>query len=299
VESIISLKSPSRPADGSTLTGRPQTPAEEAGQRVREMEATTVDLSTITGLLLGAGCVLVALVLGGSFGAYVDPMALLIVIGGAGAATLVSAPIRRVFRVHKVSLKALMHRGISPQEQITRLVTLSELARREGVLALEGALDEIDDPFLVRGVQLAIDGTDPETIRSVLETELEVLIERHEAGRSMFEQLGKYAPAFGMIGTVIGLVAMLANMEDPSAIGAGMAAALLTTLYGALLANLVFLPLADKLAARTSEEVLVRSMAIQGVLGIQAGDNPRHVDSKLRTFLPPRFRAQDFVSQAA
>ncbi|MEE2906729.1 MAG: MotA/TolQ/ExbB proton channel family protein [Planctomycetota bacterium] len=258
-----------------------------------------MDLSTITGLLLGAACVGVALVLGGSFGAYVDPVALLIVIGGAGAATLVSAPIRRIFGAHKVSLKALMHRGVSPQEQIARLVNLSELARREGVLALEGALNEIDDSFLVRGVQLAIDGADPETIRSVLETELDVLVERHEAGRSLFEQLGKYAPAFGMIGTVIGLVAMLANMEDPSAIGAGMAAALLTTLYGALLANLVFLPLADKLAARTSEEVLVRSMAIQGVLAIQAGENPRHVDSKLRTFLPPRARSQGLLSQAA
>tara|TARA_Y100000589_G_scaffold272309_1_gene265359 strand:- start:691 stop:1548 length:858 start_codon:yes stop_codon:yes gene_type:complete len=258
-----------------------------------------VDLSTITGLLLGGACVGLALVLGGSFGAYVDPVALLIVVGGAGAATMTSVPIRRFFRVHKVSLKAIMHKSVSPQEQISRLVDLSELARREGVLALEGALAEIDDPFLVRGVQLAIDGADPATIRSVLETELDVLVERHEAGRSLFEQLGKYAPAFGMIGTVIGLVAMLANMDDPSAIGAGMAAALLTTLYGALLANLVFLPLADKLAARTSEEVLVRTMAIHGVLGIQAGDNPRHVDSKLRTFLPPRSRVQSYMSQAA
>lgn len=258
-----------------------------------------MDLSTITGLLLGGACVGLALVLGGSFGAYIDPLALLIVVGGAGAATMTSVPIRRFFRVHKVSLKAIIHKSISPQEQISRLVDLSELARREGVLALEGALAEIDDPFLVRGVQLAIDGADPATIRSVLETELDVLVERHEAGRSLFEQLGKYAPAFGMIGTVIGLVAMLANMDDPSAIGAGMAAALLTTLYGALLANLVFLPLADKLAARTSEEVLVRTMAIQGVLGIQAGDNPRHVDSKLRTFLPPRSRVQSYMSQAA
>ncbi|MCH2132156.1 MAG: motility protein A [Phycisphaerales bacterium] len=258
-----------------------------------------MDLSTITGLLLGAGCVAVALVIGGSFGAYVDPVALLIVVGGAGAATLTSVPLRRFFRVHKVSLKTLLHRCITPQEQIARLVSLSEVARREGVLALEGTLEEIDDPFLVRGVQLAIDGADAETIRMVLETELDVLVERHEAGRSMFEQLGRYAPAFGMIGTVIGLVAMLANMDDPSAIGAGMAAALLTTLYGALLANLVFLPLADKLAARTTEEVRVRSMAIQGVLGIQAGDNPRHVESKLRTFLPPRSRVEGVLRQAA
>ena len=250
-----------------------------------------MDLSTITGLLLGTACVGAALVLGGSFGAYVDPVALLIVIGGAGAATMTSVPIRQFFRVHRVTLKALTHRCISPLAQITRLVTLSEIARREGVLALEGALAEIDDPFLVRGVQLAIDGSDADTIRLVLETELDVLVERHEAGRSMFEQLGKYAPAFDMIGTVIGLVAMLANMEDPSAIGAGMAAALLTTLYGALLANLLFLPLADKLSVRTTEEVLVRTMAIQGVLSIQAGENPRQVESKLRTFLPPRTRS--------
>ena len=258
-----------------------------------------MDLSTITGLLLGGTCVAVALVLGGSFGAYVDPMALLIVLGGAGAATLTSAPIRQFFRVHRVSLKTLLNRCSTPQEQIARLVRLSEIARREGVLALEGAVEEIDDPFLVRGVQLAIDGADAETIRLVLETELDVLVERHEAGRNMFEQLGKYAPAFGMIGTVIGLVAMLANMNDPSAIGAGMAAALLTTLYGALLANLVFLPLADKLAARTNEEVLIRSMAIQGVLSIQSGDNPRHVESKLRTFLPPRTKLPALVGAVA
>jgi chemotaxis protein MotA len=249
---------------------------------------------------VGAACVTLALVLGGSLGAYIDPMALLIVVGGAGAATMTSVPIRRLFRVHKITLKTLLHRCITPREQITRLVNLSEVARREGVLALEGALDEINDPFLVRGVQLAIDGTDAETIRSILDTELDVLVERHEAGRSMFEQLGRYAPAFGMIGTIIGLVAMLSNMDDPSAIGAGMAAALLTTLYGALLANLVFLPLADKLAARTKEEVMVRSMAIQGVLAIQAGDNPRHVESKLRTFLSPREQVlQQPMRQAA
>ena len=167
---------------------------------------------------------------------------------------------------------------------------LSVGARRDGILALENMTDQIEDAFVVTGIQMAVDGTDPEIIQTIMETELENLIERHDAGRGLLEAMGRYAPAYGMIGTLIGLVAMLSNMDDPSAIGAGMAAALLTTLYGAMMANVVFLPLSDKLAKRTSEEVLVKTIIVQGVMAIQSGDNPRNVETKLRTFLPPSDR---------
>ena len=176
---------------------------------------------------------------------------------------------------------------------IRQIVELAEVARRDGILALEGKVEDMGDSFLVGGIQMAVDGTDPEIIQVVMETELENVLERHEAGKGMLDALGRYAPAFGMIGTLIGLVAMLSNMDDPSKIGAGMAAALLTTLYGALLANILFLPMADKLALRSSEEALSKTIIIQGVMAIQSGDNPRTVESKLMTFLPPTQRPAD------
>lgn len=249
-----------------------------------------MDLSTLVGLVIGSICIGIALLLGGSIMAYVDPVSMIIVIGGASAATLTSVPLARFLSLHRISLKTLRSRIKTPREQVVELVELAEVARRDGILALEQRMEDIKDPFLLRGIQLAVDGVDPDSIEDTLQTELDNLIERHEAGRNMFEQMGKYAPAFGMIGTLIGLVAMLSNMEDPSAIGAGMAAALLTTLYGALLANLVFLPLADKLENRTHEESLSKQMIIQGIKTIQLGDNPRNVEMNLRTFLAPAHR---------
>lgn len=249
-----------------------------------------MDFSTIVGLVFGSICIGIALLLGGSIMAYVDPISVLIVLGGATAATLTSVPFARFLSLHRISLKTMLHKCKPARDQIAELVDLAETARRDGILAMEQRLEDTDDPFLKRGIQLAVDGADPESIQHTLQGELDNLIERHEAGRSMFEQMGKYAPAFGMIGTLIGLVAMLSNMEDPSAIGAGMAAALLTTLYGALLANLVFLPLADKLENRTNEEALSKQMIIQGIKAIQLGDNPRNVEVNLRTFLAPAHR---------
>tara|TARA_Y100000589_G_scaffold104899_2_gene99363 strand:+ start:5865 stop:6722 length:858 start_codon:yes stop_codon:yes gene_type:complete len=254
-------------------------------------EETVVDLSTLVGLIVGSICIGIALLLGGSVMAYVDPVSMLIVIGGATAATLTSVPLARFMSLHRISLKTLLCRIKTPREQMAELVELAEVARRDGILAMEQRMADIDDPFLRRGIQLAVDGVDPDTIETTLQTELDNLIERHEAGRNMFEQMGRYAPAFGMIGTLIGLVAMLSNMQDPSAIGSGMAAALLTTLYGALLANLLFLPLADKLETRTHEESLSKQMIIQGMKTIQLGDNPRNVEMNLRTYLAPSHRA--------
>lgn len=258
-----------------------------------------MDIATIFGLLFGMACVLLALLLGGSIMAYVDAPSMLIVIGGGTAATLTSMPLILFLKFPKVTAKALFHKAKDPLDLIRQLVELAEVARRDGILALENSIEHIDDGFLVRGIQMAVDGSDPEVIESIMDTELENLIDRHGTGKSIFDSLGRFAPAFGMIGTLIGLVAMLSNMDDPSKIGAGMAAALLTTLYGAVLANIVFLPIADKLGQRSTEEILQKTMIIQGVMSIQAGDNPRNVESKLMTFVPPSQRPTDQDEQAA
>lgn len=249
-----------------------------------------MDIATLIGLLLGVACIVMAILLGGSFMAYVDGPSMLIVLGGATAATMTAFPLGRFLKLPKVCARALLTKPVDPAKLIAQIVELAEVARRDGILALENMTDQMEEPFLVSGLRMAVDGTDPEVIQAVMETELENLMERHDAGRGMLEALGKYAPAFGMIGTLIGLVAMLANMDDPAKIGAGMAAALITTLYGALVANIMFLPMADKLAARSAEEVLSKTIIIQGVMAIQSGDNPRNVEAKLMTFLPPAAR---------
>jgi len=249
-----------------------------------------VDIATLIGLLLGIACIALAIMLGGTALSYINAPSILIVIGGATAATLTAYPLARFLKLPKVAAKAVFTKPTDPGHLIDQLVELAEVARRDGILALEGMTEEMDEPFLITGLRMAVDGTDPEVIESIMETELENIIERHESGRGLFEALGKYAPAFGMIGTLIGLVAMLANMDDPSLIGAGMAAALITTLYGSLLANVLFLPMADKLALRSQEEVLNKTIIIQGVMSIQSGDNPRNVASKLMTFIPPSQR---------
>jgi chemotaxis protein MotA len=220
----------------------------------------------------------------------------MIVIGGASAATMVAVPASRLKRLTGILKKAVTNKTQSPQKLIEDLVSYAEVARRDGILSLESMCKDIDDPFIVRGIQMAVDGTDPELIEQIMTTELENLMERHDAGRAVFATIGKYAPAFG---TLIGLVAMLANMDDPSAIGPGMAVALLTTMYGAILANVVFLPLADKLASRSAEEVLTKTIIIKGVMSIQSGDNPRIVEQKLRTFLPPSARKDEGNEDAA
>jgi chemotaxis protein MotA len=250
-----------------------------------------VDIATVVGVLLGIVLVVMAIMTGGDIGAYLNGPSVMIVVGGAIGATMASQPLKGFMKIPKVVAKTLFDKSPDPATVISQLVDLAEVARRDGILALEGMIEEMRDEFMVRGVQMAVDGTDPEIIQAVMETELENLLERHDVGKGLLDSMGRYAPAFGMIGTLVGLVAMLSNMDDPSKIGAGMAAALLTTLYGALLANVVFLPLADKLGLRSAEEALCKTIVIHGVMSIQSGDNPRTVESKLITFLPPTSRA--------
>ncbi len=249
-----------------------------------------MDFATLVGLIAGIGLILWAIVTNESIATFVDIPSLAIVIGGAISATLISLPMQKAKIAMGVAKKAFLTKSASPVELINTLVGFAEIARRDGILALEEASKDVDDEFLVKGLQLAVDGADPELISEIMNTELQNLLERHRTGKTIFSTLGKYAPAFGMIGTLVGLVILLKNMDKPEMIGPSMAIALITTLYGAIFSNLVFLPIADKLDIRSKEERFVKNIIIQGVMAIQSGDNPRIVEQKLKIYLAPKIR---------
>jgi len=258
-----------------------------------------MDLATLIGLFLGFGLLIWSMVssAGKDVNAFLNIPSLLIVVGGGIASVMISSPLARFVKAGKFLGKALMHKERSAQKLIKDLVSYAEIARRDGILSLEGATRDADDPFIVKGIQMAVDGTDPELIEAIMNNELEAIAERHDHGKSIFELLGKYAPAYGMIGTLIGLVVMLKNMSDPSSIGPAMAVALITTFYGSVVANMFALPIADKLAARNDEELMLKTIIIKGVMSIQSGDNPRIVEQKLKTFLPPSLRQEEDKGQ--
>jgi len=260
-----------------------------------------VDINTLIGSIVGWLLILVAIILGGAgLAYYINIPSVMIVIGGCTCAIMIAFPIGQLMSLPSVIMKTLFVKSESANQLIENLVSYAEVARRDGILSLESMTDQMDNEFIVRGIKMAVDGTDPELIEEIMESELENQVVRHQQGKGLLDSYGRYAPAFGMIGTLIGLVAMLSNMEDPSSIGAGMAAALLTTFYGALMANLLFLPMADKLATRASEEVLIKTIIIQGVMAIQSGDNPRVVEQKLEIYIPPAQRpAPDEAERAA
>jgi chemotaxis protein MotA len=217
----------------------------------------------------------------------------MVVFGGAIAATLVSFPLRNFLNLFGVAAKVFTWRLEPVQDIIRQLVSLSETARRDGLLALEGRLQEVENPFIVLGIQMAVDGTRPEVIEDILRTELDALATRHRDGKALLDTMGRYAPAFGMIGTLLGLIIMLGDMSDPSKIGSGMAVALLTTLYGSVAANCFLLPFADKLGFTNKQELMSMEIIVRGILAIQAGENPRVIGQKLNTFIPPRLRGKD------
>jgi chemotaxis protein MotA len=257
-----------------------------------------MDISTIIGLLTGTGLLVWAIMSRSGLDTFFDAPSIAVVCGGATAAVLISFPLGSALSVFSVVKKAFLTKAKDPGELIRELVGYAEVARRDGILSLEKMTKDIEDPFVVTGIQMAVDGTDPELIEQIMTSELEAVGERHSNGKAIFDALGKYAPAFGMIGTLIGLVIMLQSMEDPSKIGEGMAVALLTTLYGSLVANLVALPIADKLGKRSEEEILLKAIVIRGVMSIQAGDNPRVVEQRLKTFVPLSKRATETEEQA-
>jgi chemotaxis protein MotA len=244
-----------------------------------------MDLATIIGIVIGIVLLGGAIIMGGHAVIFLSFESLMIVLGGTLAGTMVSYSLADLLKIPHLIRISLSDIRFNSAEVIDILVHFAEKARREGLLALEQDVMEIDDKFLQKGIQLVVDGTDPELVRNILETKLTFLEERHSKGRRMMDTMGQLSPAFGMIGTLIGLIQMLSQLDDPGNLGSGMAVALITTLYGALLANLLFIPLSSKLKVRSEEEILLKEVMIEGILSIQAGENPRIVEEKLSAFL--------------
>ncbi len=259
-----------------------------------------MDLATIIGIVLAWGAFLGSIIMeGGDVKALVNPSAALLVFGGTLGASMICFPLSTVTSLPQVVKNAFTAKKEDVAHIIQMLVGFAEKARREGLLALEDEAHSVDDPFLRKGIQLAIDGTDPELVREIMQTDIAFLGSRHHEGANLFSTMGGFAPTLGVIGTVSGLVHMLANLSDPSSMGPSIAAAFIATLYGVCSANLLFLPLGNKLKAVSHEEVLVREIMTEGILSIQAGDNPRIVEEKLKAFLSPKIRRAIEAAAAA
>lgn len=249
-----------------------------------------MDLASVLGLVISFGLIGTALVLGGDPLFFLDLPAALIVFGGTLGAGFISTPMHDALRLPTLLRLVFAEPDQTMGDLLRQFVDLSNRARREGILALEGVVKNLPNPFLRKGLQLTVDGLEPESIREIMEAEIDSLQSRHETGAAIFASMGGFAPAMGLIGTLIGLVQMLQRMNDPSAIGPAMAVALLTTFYGAALANLVFLPMESKLRQRTREEVRLMEMQLDGIIAIAKGENPRIVYEKLSSYQPPRER---------
>ncbi len=250
-----------------------------------------MDLATLLGLIGGLAFVIMAMITGGSLGMFADATSALIVLGGSTFVVLMKFTISQFFAAAKIAGKAFMFKADEPEDLIAKIVEMADAARKGGFLALEEM--EINNSFMQKGIDLLVDGHDADVVRAALRKDIALTDERHTQGTGVFRAFGDVTPAMGMIGTLVGLVAMLSNMDDPKSIGPAMAVALLTTLYGAILANMVFFPIADKLALRRNQETLNRRLIMDGVLAIQDGQNPRVIDSYLKNYLNEGKRSLD------
>jgi chemotaxis protein MotA len=247
-----------------------------------------LDIATLLGLFGGLGVILAAIFMGGSVGTFVNGPSMIVVIGGTFMVTLCQISLSQFLGSFKVALRAFMHKSIGPEVLIEEAVSLADVARKEGILALEG--HDITDKFLENGIKLCIDGHSMEIVQKMLSKDINLELDRQNTGILMFKSIAEAAPAMGMIGTLIGLVQMLANMDDPKSIGPAMAIALLTTLYGAIIANAIALPIAAKLKAISANERLNKLLILESIAGIQDGMNPRVLQQLLVAYLPENKR---------
>lgn len=253
-----------------------------------------MDLATIIGLIAAFGLMISAIMQGSSLMVFIDIAALTIVIGGTLGTVLVHFPFGDVIGAVKVASKAFLHKAHSPVDTISRLITYAGKARKEGILSLQSVMNDIDDEFFLKGLQMAVDGQEPEALKAMLEREIEYVMERHDKGAEIFSTFAAYSPAMGMIGTLIGLVQMLQTMDDPTTIGPAMALALLTTFYGAVIANIIANPIAGKLKLRSASEVLNKTLVTEGMKAILEGENPRLMEQRLHAFVAPKERQSNF-----
>jgi len=242
-----------------------------------------LDIGTLVGLLGAIAMVVMAMVLGGSIITFIDAPSILIVVVGTHFVVMMTYSLSDFLAASKAGMKVLTFKSVNNEELITQIVELADMARKSGLLALEGATIEQD--FLKKGIGLLVDGHDGDVVRGILEKDVTMASTRHKHAATLFKAMADVAPAMGMIGTLVGLVAMLSNMDDPKSIGPAMAVALLTTLYGAIMANMVGIPIAAKLGFRDDEEKVTKSLMIDGLLGIQAGQNPRVIEQVLHGYL--------------
>lgn len=252
-----------------------------------------MDIPTVIGAIMAVTCLVYAIAMHSisALESFVDPEGIIIIFGGMIFVGMLKFPFAAYKNIPNCFMAAFRKVHFDLPETIERLVSFAAIARRDGLLSLESKIKEVKDPFLLRGLQLIIDGVAPETVRATLNTEIEQMATRHAAGKGTFEYFGAAAPAFGMVATLIGLVKMLANLSDPSSLGPAMSVALVATFYGASSANFLMIPIGEKLHENNLEEVMARNLAVEGLLAIQNGENPAIIRERLLSFLPPRERA--------
>jgi chemotaxis protein MotA len=254
-----------------------------------------MDLATILGILSAFGLVIISIIMGSGLKLFVDLPSVMIVFGGTLGCTMINYPLKDVVGSLGVVRNAFFSGTIPAADRIIKqFVDLGAKARREGILALDYDVREVKDAFMKKGLQMAVDGLEPQSIHEILDTELSYQRARHQLGADVFSTMATFAPAMGMIGTLIGLVQMLQSMDDPSKIGPAMAVALLTTFYGSIMANFVCLPIAGKLRGRSKEEAQAKEMVIEGILSLTRGENPRILEQKMLAFVPPKLRKSNF-----
>ncbi|MCK5129112.1 MAG: motility protein A [Clostridiales bacterium] len=244
-----------------------------------------MELTSIIGLAVGLVCIVVSILIGGPLSAFINIGAIFIVVGGTIAATIVSFDAKTLKSIPVIMKNITRKSTIDLKKDIDMIINIANIARREGLLALDDAVQDIDNNFLKKGIMLIVDGVDTELLKDILETEIHFLQQRHEVGQGVMKAMATYAPAFGLIGTLIGLINMLLNLNDPDALGPAMSVALVTTFYGALLANLIFSPIAKKLETNTASESMEMELLLEGLLSIQDGENTRIIKDKLTAFV--------------
>jgi len=253
-----------------------------------------VDIATLIGIVLSFGLMIWAILLGGPLGIFVDIPSVAIVIGGSIGVALINYPLADIIGMISIVKKTILIKEPDTNKIIAQLLDFAAKARKGGILSLQDQIDSIEDKFMVKAIQMAVDGQEPAELKAILMTDIDNLAARHSYGSEILNTMGAIGPAMGMIGTLIGLVQMLQNMSDPAAIGPAMAVALLTTFYGAVMANILFIPMAGKLKARSSVEVLQKTVIAEGLDSILSGENPRIMEQRLHTYLAPKKRESIF-----
>jgi chemotaxis protein MotA len=244
-----------------------------------------MDISSVIGVVSGFGFVLGTILLGGSLMAFVDIPSIVIVFGGCAASSMIAFPLADFLSVFKTSIKVFVFKIQPPEDIINNLVEISNKARKGGLLSIESDIQNTPDPYLAQALQMTVDGVKTGDIAAIMQKKMSLTKKNLDTGVKVFQGMGSYGPAFGMIGTLIGLVQMLANLDDPSSIGPAMAVAMITTFYGALIANLIFIPMAEKLSGRNEEEITNMNIIFEGIISIREGEHPKLMEDKLRIYI--------------